>query len=63
MDRKHVERVAKAAGLPNLTEQHLEELARSIEAAVELAQKLPSDLHWSEELALQFRVPKGLERP
>ena len=61
MDCKRVGRFARSAGLPNLTEKHLEQLAQSIEAARELSQKLPRDLHWSEDLALQFRTPERRE--
>ena len=56
--------IAAAAGLTKLAEKHLEQLAASIASARKLAGKLPTDLHWTEELALVFRLcePKGIKR-
>jgi hypothetical protein len=51
-------RIAAAAGLTRLSDQHLEQLRRSLASARELADKLPKDLHWSEELSLTFRLPR-----
>ena len=49
--------VALAAGLAVLDEKHLAQLANSVASGRELAGKLPRDLHWSEEIALIFRLP------
>ena len=56
-DENHARQVATAAGLTKLDEKHLAQLALSVASARELAGKLPKDLHWSEEIALVFRLP------
>ena len=48
---------AATAGLNKLDKHHLAQLERAIESARELADKLPKDLHYSEEMALTFRLP------
>jgi hypothetical protein len=53
--------LAKAAGLTGLKDKHLAQLQQSLASARELADKLPKDLHWSEELALTFRLPQRLD--
>jgi len=58
IDEKHARLVATAAGLTKLDEKHLAQLALSIASARELAGKLPKDLHWSEEIALVFHLPR-----
>jgi hypothetical protein len=50
--------LAAAAGLPRLSDKHLDQLQKSLASARELADKLPKDLHWSEELSLTFRLPR-----
>jgi hypothetical protein len=50
-------RTAATAGLTRLTEAHLAQLKRAIESARELGDKLPKDLHYSEEIAVTFRLP------
>jgi|GEM_PF-5718812 len=50
-------RLALAAGLVRLDDKHLAQVARAIAGARELAAQLPKDLHWSEEMALVFRLP------
>jgi hypothetical protein len=57
MDENRAREVAAAAGLTNLDEKHRAQLALSVASARELAGKLPKDLHWSEEIALVFRLP------
>ena len=57
MDMERAREIAAAAGLTKLDEKHLAQLARSIASGRELAAKLPKDLHWSEEIALVFRLP------
>jgi hypothetical protein len=49
--------IAAAAGLTRLDKKHLAQLAQSVASANELTAKLPKDLHWSEEIALVFRLP------
>jgi hypothetical protein len=63
MDERQARRMAAAAGLTRLEEKHLAQLARSAEAAHELAGALPRDLHWSEEIALCFRLPSPRAKP
>lgn len=48
---------AATAGLTRLNEAHLAQLQRAIESARELGEKLPKDLHYSEEIAVTFRLP------
>ena len=57
IDENHARLIAMAAGLTNLDERHLAQLVQSVASARELAAKLPKDLHWSEEIALVFRLP------
>jgi hypothetical protein len=47
--------VADAAGLTTWT-KHRAQLALSVVSGRELSAKLPKDLHWSEEIALTFRL-------
>ena len=56
-------RIATAAGLPRLSDRQLAQLGKSLASARELAGKLPKDLHWSDELALTFRLPTAGEAP
>ena len=58
MDKDRAREIARAAGLTQLEEKHLEQLALGVASARELAGKLPKDLHWSEEMALTFRLPR-----
>jgi hypothetical protein len=57
MRKAELVQMAAAAGLPRLSDKHLDQLQKSLASARELADKLPKDLHWSEELALTFRLP------
>ncbi len=57
MDDDGAREIAAAAGLSRLDDKHLAQLAKSIASARELAGKLPKELHWSEEIALVFRLP------
>jgi len=55
---------AATAGLMSLNQAHLAQLKRAMESARELSDKLPKDLHYSEEIALTFRLPaSGGGRP
>ena len=45
------------AGLTRLDPAHLAQLERAMESARELGDKLPKDLHYSEEIAITFRLP------
>jgi hypothetical protein len=58
VDKADLTRIAAEAGLTRLSDQHLQQLQFSLAAARELADKLPKDLHWSEELSLTFRLPR-----
>ena len=58
MGNERAREIATAAGLTKLDAKHLDQLARSVASARELADKLPKDLHWSEEMALTFRLPR-----
>jgi hypothetical protein len=57
VNRADLTQIAAAAGLTRLSDEHLEQLRSSLASARELADKLPKDLHWSEELCLTFRLP------
>jgi len=57
MDNDRTREIALAAGLTALDDKHLAQLAKSIASGREAAGKLPQDLHWSEEIALVFRLP------
>ena len=57
MDKDRAQEIAAAEGLTKLDEKQLAQLAQSVASARELAEKLPKDLHWSEEIALVFRLP------
>jgi hypothetical protein len=57
MENDRARQIALAAGLMALDEKHLAQLADSVASGRELADKLPKDLHWSEEIALTFRLP------
>jgi hypothetical protein len=59
VDKADLTRIAAGAGLTRLSEEHLQQLQRSLASARELADKLPKDLHWSEELSLTFRLPRA----
>ena len=48
---------AATAGLMSLNQAHLAQLKRAMESARELSDKLPKDLHYSEEIAVTFRAP------
>jgi hypothetical protein len=63
MDKKQAQKTAVAAGLTRLEDAHLDQLASSVEAARELSDRLPKDLHWSEEIAVIFRAPLSRARP
>jgi hypothetical protein len=58
VDKADLTRIAAEAGLTRLSDQYLQQLQFSLAAARELADKLPKDLHWSEELSLTFRLPR-----
>jgi hypothetical protein len=60
MDLDEARRAATVAGLTSLTEGDLALLAKSLDANLVLSQRLPLDLHWSEEIAPVLRlVDKG----
>lgn len=56
MDKSDLRRTAAAHGLNKLTDRHLEQLTAGISGNAVLSQRLPKDLHWSEESALIFRL-------
>jgi hypothetical protein len=59
-----IRETAATARLSKLDKNHLSQLKRAIETARELGDKLPKDLHYSEEIALTFRLPaSGGGRP
>jgi hypothetical protein len=58
MDETRAREIAATAGLTKLDEKHLAQVAQGMASARELAGKLPKDLHWSEEIALVFRLPR-----
>ena len=58
MDKDRAREIAAAEGLTKLDEK---QLAQSVASGRELAEKLPKNLHWSEEIALIFRLPPSGE--
>ena len=56
-DDERAQQVAALTGLTKLEAKHLAQLANSVASAREAGAKLPKDLHWSEEMALIFRLP------
>ncbi len=58
MDTNRAKEIAATAGLTTLDKKHLDQLAQSLLSARELSAKLPQDLHWGEEIALVFRLPR-----
>ena len=48
---------AATAGLRRPNQAQLAQLKRAMESARELSDKLPKDLHFSEEIAITFRLP------
>ena len=63
-DESDVRRVAIVAGLPKLDGKHVPQLAQAMASTCDLGAKLPKDLHWSEEMALTFRLaPRGEAKP
>jgi hypothetical protein len=62
-DDDTLRQTATTAGLGKLEPTHLLELKRAMEAARELGDRLPKDLHYSEEIALTFRLPGGASKP
>jgi len=56
-DDERAQQVAALPGLTKLEAKHLAQLANSVASAREAGAKLPKDLHWSEEIALIFRLP------
>lgn len=55
MDKSDLRRIAAANGLTRLTETHLDQLAASIRGNDQLRERLPKDLHWTEECAHVYR--------
>ena len=56
MERDDGRGAAERAGLFRLTDADLALLAKSLEANRILAERLPKDLHWSEEIAPALRL-------
>ena len=57
-DKDLAKEIAAAERLTKIDEKQLAQLAQGVASARELAGKLPKDLHWSEEIALTFRLPQ-----
>ena len=57
MENDRAREIAIAAGLTKLDDKHMAQLANSVASAREVGGKLPKDLHWSEEIAVVFRLP------
>ena len=56
-DNNTLLQTAATAGLTRLNQAQLAQLKRAVESARELSDKLPKDLHFSEEIAVTFRLP------
>lgn len=52
-----VRRLAAQTGLGAISERHHAELQKAIEKAKDISDRLPKDLHWSEEPAYVYRLP------
>jgi hypothetical protein len=61
MSQEELRRRAREAGLPKLEGPHLEAFARGVEGSRRLCRELPADLHWTEEMALTFRLKPAPE--
>lgn len=55
-------RRATELGLEKLSELKPDDLKRALENAAALSERLPPDIHWSEEPALVFNLAKGMEK-
>ncbi len=63
-DESELRRAAAAMGLPKLDGKHLTQLEQAMVSTRDLGARLPKDLHWSEELALTFRLsPRREAKP
>lgn len=51
---------AATAGLTRLNQAQLAQLKGAMEAARELGDNLPKDLHYSEEIAVTFHLPANV---
>ena len=56
MDRDELRRLAAAQGLTWLEDRHLDQLAAGMKSTRTLADRLPKDLHWTEESAHTFSL-------
>lgn len=64
MNNDEARRLAAEAGLGRLDGVHLEQLAEAVKIARERAQRLPKDLHWTEEPIHSYRpVPRTGKEP
>jgi len=61
MEHDDAARVAKAAGVTRLLEEHGETFRSALKSAVTLAGRLPRDLTPAEECAHVFRLPSPQE--
>lgn len=59
MTREEGRRLADEVGLRKLTDKQLDEFIAGALTARTTAAKLPKDLHWSEEIAVAFRLKPG----
>lgn len=56
MDQNDIERKAKELGLSKLAAEHLDEFRKILDNAKALAERLPKDIHWTEEPAHIFNA-------
>ena len=56
-----IERIARDRGAATPAADRV--IANSVASAREVGGKLPKDLHWSEEIALVFRLPDTKDAP
>ena len=62
MPHDDARKAAAAAGLTRLTDADLALLARGLDANRALRKRLPTDLHWSEEIAPVLRLDDAGQR-
>jgi len=56
MNSDEFERKSKELGLEKLAANHAADLRKALENSSTIAQKIPTDLHWSEEPAHTFNL-------
>ena len=56
MEQDEVKRKAEQLGLVRLADRHADDLEKALKNAEILSERLPKDLHWTEEPAHTYRL-------